>query len=288
MPISATARQLADRLGMVDVDEASELKPGLGGTELWRLHRRSGDLVLRAFAADHPFELAAREAAAHESARAAGVSAPAVVACDQVDGRPVLVIEWVEGDLLSDLLWRGEPADDLGRRCAAVLARLHRISSAPPVITDRGWLDWAGDRADELRPLLTGHRGDSLLHLDFHPQNLIMDRAGVITVLDWANVRLGPPAADLARTDSILDLITAAVPGVTDENRAVIESFRAGFFAGYADVTGDAAVPDPLAAWAAAVQIDDLAGSWVPEAYFDHLRHRYRELITRAAGPPHR
>jgi aminoglycoside phosphotransferase (APT) family kinase protein len=288
VPNDATARQLADRLGVDDIDRVSALKPGLGGTDLWRLHRPAGDLVLRAFPAAWPMEVAQREAAAHELARANGVSAPAVFGCEQVDGRPVLMIEWADGDLLADLLWAGRPADDIGRRCGALLAELHRIDNAPELITNRRWIDWAGDRAVELEPLLRGYPATSLLHLDFHPQNLIMNESVQLTVLDWANVRVGPPAADLARTLTILELIINAVPDVTDAGRQIVGRFRAGLLDGYRTAGGDPEVPDPMYAWAIAVQLDDLAGSWVPEAYFHRLRRRYAQLVTKATGRSHR
>ncbi len=279
---AATAELIADRLGIGDISRTSALKPGLGGTDLWRLHRPSGDLVLRTFPPTWPAEVAEREAAAHEFARANGIDAPAVLACDQVDGRSVLAIQWIEGDLLADLLWAGHPADDLGRRCGSLLAALHKISNPPELITSRHWIDWAGDRAGELEPLLRGSPAINLLHLDFHPQNLIITEAGTITVLDWANVRVGPPAADLARTLTILELIIGALPDVTDDGRQAVRRFRDGLLTGYAGAGGDPEIGDAVHAWAIAVQLDDLAGSWVPEWYFDRLRQDYAELITKA------
>jgi aminoglycoside phosphotransferase (APT) family kinase protein len=41
--------------------------------------------------------------------------------------------------------------------------------------------------------------GDRLLHLDLHPENVILSRAGPV-VIDWANARRGAPALDVVYT----------------------------------------------------------------------------------------
>lgn len=73
------------------------------------------------------------------------------------------------------------------RRQGAVLARLHaRLHEieAPSALSAVG----AGDR---------------LLHLDLHPNNVILSRSGPV-VLDWTNARRGDPAVDVALTWVIL------------------------------------------------------------------------------------
>jgi aminoglycoside phosphotransferase (APT) family kinase protein len=272
------AERVAQRLGITGVTGASRLKSGLGGTDLWRLNRRGGDLVLRTFPPGTPATTAEREATAHRTARRHGVSAPAPLAWEMIDDRPVLVIEWVPGELVADALRQSDDAFALGRRCGRSLATLHAIDDVPPVIAERGWIDWAGDRVDELDPLLRAVEPRVLVHLDFHPENLIISGSGEITVLDWANVRLGPPQADLARTESILELIMVAVPEVSG-SIPVIADFGAGLLAGYADAGGDPRIPDAFRAWAYAVQLHDLVGSWVPDHYFDRLRRRYTEAL---------
>ncbi len=43
-------------------------------------------------------------------------------------------------------------------------------------------------------------RGKALCHGDFNPTNVIIRPDGTWTVIDWAHVRIGDPAADIART----------------------------------------------------------------------------------------
>lgn len=60
--------------------------------------------------------------------------------------------------------------------------------------------------------------GSSLLHLDLHPQNVILEAAGPV-LIDWTNARAGPPELDLAMTWLIL-ITSGGAPG-----RALAEHF---------------------------------------------------------------
>jgi aminoglycoside phosphotransferase (APT) family kinase protein len=271
---------LADQLGIGGVTAVAALRAGLGGNELWRLSRPEGDLVVRAFPPGAPPYLAEREQQAHAFAADHGIPAPAVHSCQVLDGRSYLVMDHVPGERLADALWRGDDPDDLGRRSGATLAALHRIADpAPAVIARRSWLDWP-EAMPGLRPLLEPYdTGRVTLHLDFHPENLIISPDGRIIVLDWANCVVGPPAADLARTLAILELILVAVPELTEIARRTVERYREAFLAGYSEAGGDPSIPDAVRAWAYAGQRRDMAGSWVAPWYLDRLEQRCRELI---------
>ncbi len=262
----------------------SALAAGLGGNDLWRLPTADGAVVLRIFPADTADEVAGREAVAHRFAILHGLAAPVIVAQGRYADRPVLVMSWVQGESLATALrtalrTAGSPVSELGRCCGATLARLHAITEQPPEpIGARPWIGWAGEMPAGLIARLAGFTQRRLLHLDFHPANLIVTAQGEFCVLDWANVRLGPPPADLARTVSILELVRDAHPDLDARSRAGVDVFTAGLLAGYAGAGGDAELPAPIRAWAYAVQIRDLAGSWVPDWYFARLRRRCGEL----------
>lgn len=272
--------ELADRLGINGVTDVSTLRAGLGGNDLWRLSRPDGDLVVRAFPLGAPHELAEREQQAHAFAHAGGIAVPAVYDCRRLDGRSYLVMDHVPGQRLADAVWRGTDPDDLGLRSGAALAGLHAIADPPPpLVAKRSWLDWPGP-SPELRPLLEPYdTGRVTLHLDFHPENLIISSDGRIFVLDWANCVVGPPAADLARTLAILELIMVAVPELTEVGRRAVERYRDGFLAGYRQAGGDPSVPDPIRAWAYAGQRRDMMSSWVAPWYVDRLRDQSMELL---------
>ena len=67
-------------------------------------------------------------------------------------------------------------------------------------------LGGAGKEAPAARLRETAPREDPLVHLDYHPLNVMTDGERVTGVLDWTNARAGDPRADYARTLTILRL----------------------------------------------------------------------------------
>jgi streptomycin 6-kinase len=123
------------------------------------------DRVLRRFkAGGRP----AREAEIMEHARAHGYPVPRVL--EVLDDS--LVLERVDGPtMLAELRRRPWKLAGQARMLAELHARLHGI------------------------PL----EGERLLHLDFHPDNVLLSARGPV-VIDWANARAGDPALDVAMT----------------------------------------------------------------------------------------
>ena len=107
-----------------------------------------------------------REALVMEHARAAGYPVPAVHEVRE----DALVLERIHGPtMLADLRsrpWRL-------REHARLLADLHRRLHAVP------------------------YEDGALLHLDLHPENVLLSPAGPV-VIDWTNARGGEPALDVA------------------------------------------------------------------------------------------
>ena len=121
-------------------------------------------------------------------ARAHGVVVPEVFDASGPD----LVMERVDGPTMANALlrrpWR------LGAY-ARQLADVHRVVHAVP------GPDWLPTPFGE---------GGALLHLDLHPENvLIVDGAPV--VIDWPNAVTGPPEADVADTWLVLASARASV-----------------------------------------------------------------------------
>jgi aminoglycoside phosphotransferase (APT) family kinase protein len=95
-----------------------------------------------------------------------------------------LVLEQVEGPtMLADLRRRPWMLRRQAGLLASLLLRLHEIA-APPALPAAG-------------------AGDCLLHLDLHPDNVILSPTGPF-VIDWTNARRGDPALDVALTWVIL------------------------------------------------------------------------------------
>jgi aminoglycoside phosphotransferase (APT) family kinase protein len=121
-----------------------------------------------------------REAHLMALARRHGFPVPRVLEVRQ-DG---LVLERIDGPTMSRAILR---RPWLARRHAAALADLHgRLHRIP--------LD-----------------GASLLHLDLHPENVMLSAAGPV-VIDWTNARSGNAAHDVALTWLIL-ATSGGLPG---------------------------------------------------------------------------
>jgi aminoglycoside phosphotransferase (APT) family kinase protein len=136
-----------------------------------------------------------REVAAMEHARAHGFPVPAARAVSDTE----IVMDRIEGPTM---------LDDLARRPwsapahAATLAKLHLRLHAIP--------------GPEWLPAPLGE-GESLLHLDLHPDNVLLGPGGP-AVIDWPNAARGPAAVDVAHTWIVM---ACSVPTTGGYRRAV-------------------------------------------------------------------
>src|SRR5262249_57263606 len=95
-------------------------------------------------------------------------------------------------------------------------SRLREVAAPAPLrAAPEDWIAWAGPDEPALAERLRAvrRRDDRLLHLDYHPLNVMVDGGRVTGVLDWANALAGDPRADLARHVTILPLVTPIDPG---------------------------------------------------------------------------
>jgi aminoglycoside phosphotransferase (APT) family kinase protein len=125
----------------------------------------------------HDGRSARAEAELVQAVHALGYPVPRV---DEWDG-PRIVMERIDGPTLGEQLFAGVVSVEQAARTTAELqARLHA-------------LPWPG--------------GESLLHLDLHPLNVLVSASGPV-VIDWTNARPGPPGLDAAMTAVILAGVT--------------------------------------------------------------------------------
>ncbi len=182
-------------------------------TRLFRVEVGASTYALRVLrpAQRHVWE---REQLVMRAAARAGVPVPTVHGQTIWHDLPALLLGWVPGDTIkqcvADRPWR---AFVLGRRMGRVHAAIHAIPA--PAELGEG----------------------VLLHMDYHPLNVMADEHGVSGVLDWANATAGDPRADLARTTVVLRLSRLPDDGrlLTLLGRRLLEL---GWRWGYADLRG--------------------------------------------------
>ena len=118
-----------------------------------------------------------------------GFPVPEVLSADGPD----LVMPYVEGPTMFDEL-RNRPS-----RLVVHARRLARLQQQLATIAAPDWLmapGWTPDPA-----------GDTVLHLDLHPMNVLLSPDGPV-VIDWTNAGAGPPGFDASVSYVILAAYT--------------------------------------------------------------------------------
>lgn len=265
----------AEVLAALGVTSVVSIAPVQGGsdTAIWRVAHGPHTSALRVFRAEQA-AVAQRELEAMQAAAAAGIPVPAVRAAGSWRDRPALLLAWSTGQPLFQAL-RQHPLRllALGQAFGRAQAQIHQIAPrAHWQHVQSNWIEWAGDDP-RLRAALERRAGPppSLLHLDYHPLNVLVEGARVTAVLDWANSRVGDPRADAARTFTILTLMPFAAgrqpPALGLARRLLAWGWRRG----YEQVAGRLLDMEWFYAWAGAVMVRDLAprvGS--PQAWWSH------------------
>ena len=266
---------------------------GGADTAIWRVERGAERFALRLFRAEQA-AVAEREVAAMAAAAEAGVRVPRVHAAGRWQDRPALLLSWSPGrPLLEELRARPWRAWGLGAEFGRTQAAIHAVP-VPAALGGHAvqWAEWA-EPDEGLRACLgaVGRRPERLLHLDYHPLNVMVEGGRIVAVLDWANARGGDPRADLARTLSILRL--GPLDGVPKGwGRWVRRALTAGWRRGYEEVAGSIGELAPFCAWAGAVMKRDLGPrvgrpdlTWLTPEYLAEVERWTAEWRARAGCP---
>jgi len=188
--------------------------------------------VLRLFRDARSAAALDREAGAMRAVAAVLPSVPRVLGRVDVDGRPGLIMERIDGpDLLTLLSRRPWSVWHIGAMCGDLHARLHDVIAPPalPSLDERAAAILAGMppaiAEAARRELASLPAGDRLCHGDFHPANVLMSPRGPV-VIDWPNAVRADPLADHART--LLLLRVGALPPGTPALLRVAALFARG------------------------------------------------------------
>jgi len=212
--------------------------------------------VLKLYRSEAAARWAEQEAAITRDVRRAGLPVPAVEGVIEVNGRPGIVFERVEGPSML----RAAPARPwMLVRWAHLLAELHAAMhdcAIPSLPAQRQQMEQqigcAGQLSPELRQaaldaLARLPDSSALCHGDFHPDNVLMSPQGPI-VIDWDGATRGNPAADVARTSL---MIRTGHPTPRPALAWLVERFRRPFHSLYMKKYASLRTVDTreLAAW---------------------------------------
>lgn len=224
------AEVLEPHLGPVTITDLTRLSAG-ASRETWSFdavpksrgarRRNPHQLILQRDRAGVAGEAAVHEGTLLSYARQGGVPAPEVVlsaAAPNPLGGSFSITKRIDGETIARRILRDDDFAPARRALvgdfARALAAIHRLDPEPlrgllpepddPVVALRDTLDTLTDRhpvfeltlrwLDDHRPAPRAHR---VVHGDFRLGNLMVDRGGLVAVLDWELCHLGDPVEDL-------------------------------------------------------------------------------------------
>lgn len=260
---SLDPRQALAALGFPETTEPQRVKGGWE-TILWRFATPDGrEHSLRVHHLPERHEFARRERLALQTCEKGGLPAPRLEAAGDFQGLPAMVLSWCPGrPLLSYVEQRPWAIWRLGRLFGRAQAQVHALAP-PPEFLAAAPDDWLlrideeyADLAAHARTL--GISTSSLIHMDFHPLNLLSDGAALTGVIDWPRSGAGDPRADLARTE--ITILAAPIPPgpaaafLNLARKLILRAWRSG----YRELAGS--MPDyrPFRAWAGATLLAEI------------------------------
>lgn len=159
-----------------------------------------------------PRHWAAIEADITWRVHAAGLPVPAVEGVVEVDGRPGIVLERIEGETMWEHM-KATPATahDCIESIVGLQAELHAttVEGLPDLgrrlgsKIDEAVQIPARDRRMAQTMLAELPRGTALCHGDVHPANVVLAERGLV-ILDWFDAATGYPLADVARSSLLM------------------------------------------------------------------------------------
>jgi aminoglycoside phosphotransferase (APT) family kinase protein len=286
------SRAIVATLGLPAV---SAIEPVGGGwdTALWRVESAGTRYAVRVFRVDQA-ATCHREVLAMTAAARGGVPVPEIHAETVWNDHPVLLLSWVRGrPLLDEIRARPWRIHRLGVTFGKMHARIHRVPAPEAMREDHAdWITWMGPGEEALKQRLQEQslRWNALLHLDYHPLNVMFDGDRVTGVLDWANSRAGDPRADLARTISELRLAPEP-PHVRPHAvvRFLRRTLERAWRQGYDEAAGPFADLEVFYAWAGVLMTHNFGakmgnpGVWLDQHDLDRI-NRWAAECKRRAG----
>ena len=205
--------------------------------------------VIKILNPETPSHWAALEASWTASLHEAGLPVPEVVDLVEVEGRPGIVFTLIPGPtMLEAIIANPGAVKTHAQRLAEVQAYLHRVEppAGLPWLRDRlsRKMSEAASLSEEVRARALGHLGDlddghQLCHGDLHPGNIVLASAGPV-VLDWFDVAVGHPFADVVRTSIMVRprVLTPPPHYLPGSTNGLLEQFHWAYLHAYLEAAG--------------------------------------------------
>jgi aminoglycoside phosphotransferase (APT) family kinase protein len=211
-------------------------------TDVWKVEHEGKAYALRVFRSGESLKQQ-REIIALRAAKSADILVPEVIAQGVWQDRAASLLWWLPGKMLVlELTLQNnlERVQMLSEKFGRTLAAIHCVI-APSELRGKvnAWVKLAGEEELELqeRLLALPLQTDALLHMDFHPLNVMLEGDYITGVLDWAGATAGDPRADFARFVTIANLgpvsprpnAPAKTPEEANLRQHIIKAFEKGY-----------------------------------------------------------
>ncbi|WP_054708646.1 aminoglycoside phosphotransferase family protein [Bacillus sp. JCM 19041] len=170
---------------------------------------RSNNDAIKLFNDDLPETEATKEATKHRVAYAQGLPVPKIYDVTKVNGKPAIVMEYIEGKTLGEMACADQSQIERYMTLSVGLQQqIHKIVPSQ-IETMKDKLKRQIQAATPLNKkqkstLITKLElfiyNERLCHGDFHLFNLIVGKEDQITIIDWVDASIGDPRADVYRT----------------------------------------------------------------------------------------
>ncbi len=169
---------------------------------------RDGDKVIKLHDVDYSKADVLNEALNQARMEGTGLNIPKILEVTMIDGKWCIVLEYIEGKTLADLMEENPDKIDEYMDMFIKLQISVHSTKAPLLnkLSDKmqrkifeADLD-ANTRYELHTRLSSSYNCSQVCHGDFNPSNVILTPGGELYVIDWSHVTQGNASADVART----------------------------------------------------------------------------------------
>jgi uncharacterized protein (TIGR02172 family) len=239
-----------------------ELGNMIGRGRTAKIYRYGDNDVVKLFEKNFDSKAVEHEYSSSKIVHESGLAVPYVKEMMELEGQYGIVYEYVSGPTMMKLM-QSKPylIGRLARKLAELQVSMHKkTASSLPDIKEKfkTMINRINTLPDDkvkkiLNVLNSLPDGDSICHMDFHPDNIIKSNDRYVTI-DWTNAAKGSPAADVALTSLTISM-GAMPPGtpkivlyVTELMRKKLHSEYLNEYLRLSDISMDEIVPWELMA----------------------------------------